>query len=303
MDFIDFITERDLIDSVNVKPVFISGKVSSGTYYYLNLTPEENSHEVVVCGGCEQCTPDYRIERDGFKFYSIEFVANGRGTLNLRGQRSPLSPGALFCYGPGIPHTIETDPAMPMVKHFVDFSGAGLVAMLARTSLFRGPLFAADLLLTRGLFESLLQTGNRESRHREARCMLLLKQLILHIDETAMPQQEVLSPAWQTYRRCREYMEEHFLSVGSVEAVARACHLDKAWLCRLFQRYADETPHQLLTRLKMARAAELLQNPNMLVRQIADATGYSDPYHFSRVFKRTYGIAPEAFAKTTRRQT
>jgi AraC-like DNA-binding protein len=280
---------------------FISKQISSGEYYYLNLNPRQGAKEIVVCGGREQCAPDYRIARNSFKFYSIEFVSTGKGMLNLRGERSPLTPGTLFFYGPGIPHLIETDPDSPMLKHFIDFTGSGFLSMIKQTLLFRAPLYASNLLHTRALFEFLLQTGSTESRHRDALCVLLLKQLILHIDESALPHQEAFSPAWQTYLRCREHIEQTATTLETVEQAAKNCHLDRAYLCRLFQRYADETPLQLLTRLKMARAAELLSGGQLLIKQVADMCGYADPYHFSRVFKRVYRIPPETFIQTVRR--
>jgi AraC-like DNA-binding protein len=280
---------------------FISTQVSAGEYYYLNLTPEKEQTETVVCGGREQCAPNYRMERSGFKFYSIEFVSTGKGTLTLRGKTSPLRPGALFFYGPGIPHKITTAPDAPLLKYFVDFTGSALSSLIKKTELAHTPLYAANILRIRSLFENLLQTGNTESRHRNTLCVLLLKQLILTIDETALPHQEAFSPAWQTYVRCRQHVEQNFQNLSYVGQIATECHLDQAYLCRLFHRYANETPLQLLIRLKMARAADLLSGGQLLIKQVADLCGYPDPYHFSRVFKRVYGIPPETFIKTVRR--
>lgn len=287
---------------MNKSASFISNQVSSGEYYYLNLTPNKNLNETVVCGGREQCAPDYRIERRGFQFQSIEFVSAGKGTLTLHGKTYPLRPGTLFFYGPKIPHTIATDPEVPMVKHFVDFAGTRLTEQINGTALISIPLYTDNLFHVRSLFESLLKTGSTESRHRDELCLLILRQIILTIDETALPHQEAFSPAWQTWLRCRQYMEQNFPTLGNIEQAARDCHLDKAYLCRLFQRYANETPLQLLTRLKMGRAAEMLSGQNLLIKQVAEESGYSDPYHFSRVFKRVYGIPPEAFIQTVRRK-
>jgi len=33
------------------------------------------------------------------------------------------------------------------------------------------------------------------------------------------------------------------------------------------------------------------------VREAAEVAGFSDPYHFSKAFKRVYGISPEAFRR------
>ena len=282
---------------------FISTQVTSGEYYYLNLTPDKKAGEVVVCGGREQTAPTYRIERTRFKFYSIEFVSSGRGTLTISGKTYPLRPGAIYCYGPQTPHCIQTDPEHPMLKHFVDFTGSAFVNMLNSTDFLKGaPLFVSRPFRIRNIFENLLTTGNTESRNRNALCALLLRQLILYADDTAMEPEAAFSPAWQTYMRCRQYIERHYMDLPTIGKAAEACFVDQAYLSRLFKRFAEESPLQLLTRLKMSRAADLLSSGDLLIKQVGEQVGFADPYHFSRVFKRVYGIPPETFVRTARRE-
>src|SRR5579859_6444639 len=87
-------------------PEFFSADVTTARRFYLDLNPPKNGPLVVVCGGLEHCTPDYAIHRDSFPFYSIEYVARGRGEVKLKGRTFPLKPGNLFSYGPGIVHHI-----------------------------------------------------------------------------------------------------------------------------------------------------------------------------------------------------
>jgi AraC-like DNA-binding protein len=287
----------------DIKASFISTQVSAGEYYYLNLTPKDRKRETVVCGGREQCTPAYRIERTNFKYYSIEFVSSGRGLLTKAGITSELRPGAVYSYGPKTAHTIVTDPSHPMLKHFVDFTGTDLVRLLRSTDLTgHRPLYVSNPFRIRSIFENLITTGNNESQNRDALCALLLRQLILLVDDSAIDAQSAFSPAWQTYLRCRQHMERNFLGIAMVSQLAEACHVDPAYLARLFKRFAGETPLQLLTRLKMGRAADLLGTRKLLVKEVAEAVGFTDPYHFSRVFKRVYGIPPEAFTNAARRE-
>lgn len=287
----------------NNKAPFISTQVISGEYYYLNLTPSPEESETVVCGGREQCSPAYRIARDHFEFHCVEFVSSGYGSLTINGTTHALRPGAIYCYGPRTRHVIETDPERPMLKHFVDFSGHALIDLL-RTSCFqkKQPLYVSRPFRIRGIFEQLLNTGNTESRNRNALCTLLLRQLILSADDCAMDPQEALSPAWQTYLRCRQHMERNVLELTTVKQAADRCFVDPAYLSRLFKRFAEESPLQLLTRLKMGKAADLLSNRNLLIKQVAEEVGFADPYHFSRVFKRVYGIPPETFTRAARRE-
>lgn len=91
------------------------------------------------------------------------------------------------------------------------------------------------------------------------------------------------------------------MNLGSLEQVAQECHADKAYLCHLFKRYTNETPLKMLTRLKMRWAADMmLAEPNKPIKRVADEAGYSDPYYFSRVFKRVFGISPEGYITTFR---
>ena len=81
-------------------PAFVSAQVTDARRFYLNLKPRTATDLTVVCGGWEECAPDYTIDRKTFPFPSIEFVAAGRGEIILAGKRHELSPGALFAYGP-----------------------------------------------------------------------------------------------------------------------------------------------------------------------------------------------------------
>ncbi len=257
---------------------------------------------MVVCGGREQCSPDYRIDRESFKFHTIEFVAAGIGTLSIHGNHYVLRPGMIFHYGPRTPHVIETDPEFPLLKHFVSFTGHELTELLKHTVFRRGiPLYAARPFRIRSIFENLITTGNTQSRNRDALCTLLLRQLILMTDDTAMDAAMAASPAWQTYLRCRQHIERNFQDIATVKEAAGGCFVDQAYLARLFRRFAEESPLQLLNRLKMNKAADLLGNQRLLVKEVAEEVGFADPYHFSRVFKRVYGIPPETFTKTARR--
>ena len=48
-------------------------------------------------------------------------------------------------------------------------------------------------------------------------------------------------------------------------------------------------------RLRMTRAAALLREPGVLVSKVSDELGFSDPFHFSRTFKRVFGVSPSDF--------
>ena len=277
-------------------PAFFSTDVAAARRFYLDLNPPRNRPLTVVCGGLEHCTPDYAIRRETFPFYSIEYVARGHGELKLKGRTFALRPGRLFSYGPGIPHHITGDPADPLVKYFVDFAGTNATGLLRACGLPPGrvsEVFPANAL--QPLFDELLQVGLQGRRESAGLCAKLLECLALRITAARAPLAGAETLAFTTYQQCRRHIEQHSLRLRTLEQIAGECHVNNAYLCRLFRRYDNQSPYQYLLRLKMNFAADRLQLPGALVKQVAEAAGFADPFHFSRVFTSVFGLSPTAF--------
>ncbi len=284
------------IDPADTQPHFFSAQVAEAKRFYLDLTPRPRERLAVACGGLEHCAPDYRIDRKTFPFFSVEFVARGRGALRLGKRDHALSPGTIFTYGPGVAQRISTETSDPLVKYFVDFSGREALPLLKRCGIPAGTLIqtsAPSELL--GIFDDLVRTGQGGSAFARPICALLLELLLHRIAETAKPPEEIAPPAFATYERCRRHLQENFSRLSGVADAARGCHVDPAYLCRLFRRFDRQTPYEFLMRAKMQLAAERLHAPGIMVKEVAAAVGFSDPFQFSRAFKAVYGLSPKEF--------
>ncbi|MEI7728553.1 MAG: AraC family transcriptional regulator [Verrucomicrobiota bacterium] len=281
---------------------FLSKQVLEARRYYLNLDPPSTTPTAVVCGGSEHCEPEYRIRRSGFRYYGLEFVARGEGALVLAGRKYRLVPGMVFAYGPKVPHEIVNDQKSPMVKYYVDFVGKPALRLLQA-----GPLAGwkaaqvSDPQQIFEIFELLQRNGTSISRQTGAICATLLELLLLKVTEKAAPESTGDLRTLISYQRARQYLEQHYMRLKSVEEVAQAVHLNLSYLCRLFRRYDQVPPYQHLVRLKMNRAAEMLLEPGVLVKQVSEELQFSDPYNFSRSFKSVFGMSPEKFIQRGRR--
>jgi len=283
-------------NATQTAPDFFSTDVAEARRFYLDLNPPKKRLLAVVCGGLEHCTPGYTIRRETFPFHSIEYVVRGRGEVELPGRSCSLQPGRLFSYGPGIPHHITGDAADPLVKYFVDFVGTRAQPLLRSCGLPPGnvsEVFPANAL--QPLFDELIQAGLRARRESAVLCAKLLECLALRITGARAPLAGVETRAFATYRQCRSHLEQNSLRLRSLEQTACECHVSSAYLCRLFRRYDNQSPYQCLLRLKMSQAAERLKHPGALVKQVAEESGYDDPFHFSRVFASVFGLSPNAF--------
>jgi AraC family transcriptional activator of mtrCDE len=82
-----------------------------------------------------------------------------------------------------------------------------------------------------------------------------------------------------------------------VEDLAEACHMSRATFARLFARLCGMPPADMLTQLRMARAARALLQGEGAVGDVALAVGYQSEAAFNRVFKRHYGIGPGGYRR------
>jgi AraC-like DNA-binding protein/quercetin dioxygenase-like cupin family protein len=279
-------------------PAFFSQQVSAARRFYLNLNPPQHAALTVVCGGCEHCTPDYEIHRATFPFYSIEYVERGRGSVKLKNRRHDLRPGVVLSYGPGVRQDIVADPNDPPIKYFVTFAGVKSREFLRRCGL---PLGAVSQVFPphaiQNLVDELIECGQRGSPKSVELCGKLLDCLALKISEARAPAAGIESLSFASYQHCRQHIEKNFPQLKTLQQIAGECHVDDAYLCRLFQKFDHQTPYQFLMRLKMNLAAEWLQQPGALVKQVAERAGFGDQFHFSRAFKSVFGLSPDAFRR------
>jgi AraC-like DNA-binding protein len=282
-------------------PDFISRQVRGSRLFFLNLKPARSRSLAVVCGGFESCATDYCMDRKNFVWLSLEFVFEGRGELVLRGKQFKLHPGMFFVYGPRVHHRILSDSEKPLSKYFVDFTGTEGRRLLKELGLQPGTVREC---MTPGRlredFETLLAMGTRRRDLAPRLCAARLTELLINCSESATEPGSLGSRAYSTYERCRGMIEQDFARLRSLSDIAKTCHADAAYLCRLFSRFGKESPHQFLLRMKIGKASELLLQSKAPVKQVAEAVGFLDPFHFSKVFRRFQGVPPARFALSRR---
>jgi len=285
----------------NIETGFLSSHVEKSSYYFLKLTGPYRHGLGVACGGRERCLPGYNVVRDGFRYFSIEFVVEGRGTLTLEDGVYSLGPGVAFGYGPGIKHRIVSDGETPMTKYFVDFSGREAARFFRDTACCVRPVQVTDPSRIRDVYDDLERSARYGGGRVEDSCVLLLRLLALRIGDLALSGRAYQGRALKNYQRCRAVLDARMESLHSLADMADACGVAPEYLCRLFKRFGSCTPYQYLQRRTMERAANLLQHGSLLVKEVAEMTGSSDAFHFSRTFKRVHGVSPQHFVAMNRR--
>lgn len=272
-------------------PEYFSRQVEAARRFYFVQRPGRRLQ--LESGGREDCSPYYNVDRKNFPHYLVEFVARGQAHIRLGNERWTLEPGSIFAYDGHLPHRLAAASADGVTKYFVAVRGPGVRALLARHGLGLGHVVrVGDFGRITEIFDDLVEVGCSERRGREEEALAIFRHLLIKAERLAVSREHLAGGAYSAYRRCREYMAEHFLRLKTAGDAAAACQLDQAYLCRLFQRFGGETPYAFLLSRRMEHAANLLRSTELPAKALALELGFSDTASFSRSFKRVFGIPP-----------
>jgi AraC family transcriptional regulator len=102
-------------------------------------------------------------------------------------------------------------------------------------------------------------------------------------------------------RRALELMDAKLDSNLSVEFLASEVELSPAHFARAFRETFGLPPHRYLLHLRLERARRMLDGENAVLADVAQRSGFADQAHFTRFFKREYGVTPGIVLRSRRR--
>jgi len=94
-----------------------------------------------------------------------------------------------------------------------------------------------------------------------------------------------------------EWMEKHSGETMSNYFLASMVNMAANSFARLFKNNTGITPQKYIARLKIEKACEMLHHTQLSIEKIAEQCGFSDRYHFSKVFSKITGVSPGIYRK------
>jgi AraC-like DNA-binding protein len=93
-------------------------------------------------------------------------------------------------------------------------------------------------------------------------------------------------------RHITEIIEENLFNPVSLNDLAYLSGRSLSSFKRDFQSIYNTSPLQWIRNRRLDRAKELLANSSLSVTDVCFSTGFENVGHFSRVFKKRFGISP-----------
>ena len=101
-------------------------------------------------------------------------------------------------------------------------------------------------------------------------------------------------PHQDLFTKAQQLIRDHLYRIN-VSSLSCKLNMDPRTLYNLFQRYAGCSPKSYIQSYVMNQARYLLANTTKSIGEIAEEIGFSNSFHFSKVFKETFGLSPSAY--------
>lgn len=95
--------------------------------------------------------------------------------------------------------------------------------------------------------------------------------------------------------KIRSFVETHISEGVNLQSIAGCVHLHPVYLSKLYKQETGENISDYLYRLRMVKAASLLQATDKRIYEISQLLGYQSTHHFISVFKKFYGVTPQDY--------
>lgn len=102
-------------------------------------------------------------------------------------------------------------------------------------------------------------------------------------------------PMSQLIQEAVRYIRHHYAEDIAVSDIAEHIGMSQSWLTKRFKQECGVNIVGYLLDVRIQRAKALLAQTDMLIMEIACATGFDNPGYFISVFRRAVGMTPKAY--------
>jgi len=97
--------------------------------------------------------------------------------------------------------------------------------------------------------------------------------------------------------KVQTYIEDHLSHGLSLDELGKVAHLHPVYFSKLFKQETGENVSNYISRKRLEKASQLLQDSKLRVADIAQMVGYRKNQYFIQLFKVEYGVTPYQYRR------
>jgi AraC-like DNA-binding protein len=243
------------------------------------------------------------------------YVTEGCGKIKVKGMEYELTAHSLLIIGAGIPYCIATPKAFAnyIVINFDYTQGCAQLTtpinpikpegfrkdMLTDPCDFEDASVLCDVLYLKDMahiqkaLTKIVSEYTQKLLYHTQTCGHLLAQCIF--EGLRFWQRRHISLEIEKTNRLISYIQEHFTEDISNESVGKEFGYHRNYVSYLLKQMTGMPLHRYVLHLRLMHAVNLIENTDLAVSEIADASGFYDVAYFSSYFKKHFGITPTKY--------
>lgn len=250
--------------------------------------------------GWEHCEPSHSFGPAMRNHFLFHYVISGTGTLFAENSKKEsisysIKSGQGFMIFPNQICTYIADAQQPWEYVWIEFDGLRAKETVELSGLcVNSPVYKAK-------YKDIAQTMKDEMlyivNHKDDSPFHLIGHLYLFIDSfvksSTIAQISKSNNLRDFYiKEALSFIEQNFQNDITVEEIAACCGLNRSYFGKIFHEVLGKSPQEFLISYRMTKATELLKLTSLSIAEVGSAVGYANQLHFSRAFKKIYGISP-----------
>ncbi len=230
----------------------------------------------------------------------LHVVLDGEGYLNTGGQKYTLHKNDIFCLFSGTDFEYCQNMENRWKYCWVEFSGSKAKRLCELCGFSKTePVRTLESDAVRQLFIGQVNDLIAQRNNSQYSALSFMYKLFDLLSE-GMPKQEEKTENVErnehfinsvVYYIIENYARKDF----SLSRISEHFHITSSYLSKLFLKYVGIQISKYIIGLRLRKAAELLENKDHMVKEVASLVGYNDQYFFSKEFKKYYNVSPSVY--------
>jgi AraC-like DNA-binding protein len=243
---------------------------------------------------------EWNFKNKSFEFFYLMFVKSGTLKYHILNEDVTVSSGHILLLTPNTPYDVEHDinnpPLICPVLFALDMKADSKWFILYRSKNEKNIQF-----LIEKLFSFFIEkTGSIYKRLCSNIVFEILAIIGMELTDTKKDFHDFMSYD-NRVQRAKLIIESEPFKRYSSDELASNIGLSPKQLTRLFKQHYLMTPKEYEIYVRMKYATHLLYENKYSIPTIASMLGYTDPFAFSKQYKKKTGNSPSVINKTIRR--
>mgnify|MGYP000118329723 CR=1 FL=1 len=239
----------------------------------------------VICG-YQICESKHTPGSKRSNYWTIHYVVSGTGIFKANEHNYQPKAGDCFVMQPNKLYYYQADEADPWCYIWVGFTSEIDLPEVLYRDVFHIPYVER-------IFQSFRDHYGMEN-HVEEYVYGKIFELISILKYYSKNNLEN-SAQHDAVHRAKSFINNNFMRNISVAQIAESLHLERSYFSKIFKQSIGISPQDYITNKRLSEAAILLHDEHYSITQVAQLSGYSDVFAFSRMFKKHHGVSPSEF--------